>query len=322
VDGVRSEPCDEIREDRLALPLSGSGSAAVTFSPDGRHYVYEVRNQGRLSIVLDGKEIPGDGFKSSFLFSPDSQRSAYVLSEQVGTNEWTTCVVVDGIKGKEFDGSVEDLDFTPDSKQLIYRARAGHYVEHGKTFFVVNGKPQRQYDLILTGFAQGLTGNHLAYVGDRTPLGRKVISWVKDKMRSDAEDQGEQRFLVVDGKETKLPEGTSVEGIGFSPDGKHWGCIVESEKENIALVDGRKVGAYEDKISASKAVIFSPDSHHFAFHADRADECLLVLDGEEKVIEGEWLINSQIEFDSPTHLHGLIMRGYEFIRLEIELGKN
>ena len=153
VDGVRSKGWDEI-DAYGGYPIVGDGRPVVSFSSDSKHYAYEVRNSVKYSIVLDGKEIAGEGDKRFFTFSPDGRRTAYVLLEQVKTNEWATCVVVDGIKGKGFDGTVEYLDFTPDSKRLIYRARLGHYVEHGGEFFVVNGKRQREYDSILMGFSQ------------------------------------------------------------------------------------------------------------------------------------------------------------------------
>ena len=53
-------------------------------------------------------------------------------------------VIIDGKEEKQYDGIVKGtLIFSPDSKHVAYRARAGN-----KQFVVVDGKEEKQYDAL------------------------------------------------------------------------------------------------------------------------------------------------------------------------------
>jgi len=76
------------------------------------------------------------------IVSPDSKQVAYV-AERDGKK----VVVVDGIKGKEYDAvMVGDAFFSPDSKRIAYGARRGRYY-----FVVVDGIEGKKYNAPLPG---------------------------------------------------------------------------------------------------------------------------------------------------------------------------
>ena len=76
----------------------------------------------------------------SFVVSYDSRRVAYI--EESGDKY---AVVLDGKKGKEYEGIYRDwLDFSPDSQRLVYVVMEGD-----KRFVVVDGEEGKRYDDIL-----------------------------------------------------------------------------------------------------------------------------------------------------------------------------
>jgi len=90
---------------------------------------------------------------------------------------------------------------------------------------------------------------------------------------------GQQWFLVVDGK-----VGASIEGIvngtlTFSPDGKRLACAVaKPDRSACLLVDGKRGSDYD----ALGCFEFSPDGKHTAFTAKKGDKNLVVVDGVER----------------------------------------
>ena len=137
---------------------------------------------------MDGKEDKQYDGGAGLLFSPDSQRVAYVAG--VGERQF---VVVDGKEGNQYDGGA-GLLFSPDGQRVAYAAKAGK-----KWLVVVDGKEENQYDRIGEGspiFSPA--GQRVAYVAG------VVEKWV----------------VVVDGKEGNrydviLP--TQNRGIAFDP---------------------------------------------------------------------------------------------------------
>lgn len=300
VDGVESQAWDEI-SDGVGHGFPEGYFDSVRFSPDSKHFVYEARRADEWSIVVDGNEKARGKHLRCLTFSPDSKRTAYVqLLDGDKPDDWKTAVVVDGVVGKAFDGSVESLFFSPDSKRLLYVARRGHFVEEGKQSLFENGVAGKEYDLIYSDDYPVFSpnGKRHAYVALR----------------------GESTFLVLDGKETRISEDGSIVSFTFSPDGKRWACFVETSGKDYVLVDGKRIGSYGIGNAAwSKQIVFSPDSRHFAFQAYHDRTCFLIVDGVEREISGGWLVDSELVFDSPTRLHGLVMRGYHLLRLEVEL---
>lgn len=91
-----------------------------------------------LIVSVDFKSL----IQGSVKISPDSRRVAYVA--KVGNKQ---IVVVDGKKGKQYDGIVSgSLVFSPDSERVAYAAMIGNM-----KFVVVDGKEGKQFNTIVRG---------------------------------------------------------------------------------------------------------------------------------------------------------------------------
>ena len=154
VDGAWSPPYEDV------------GIDPPVFSPDSKHLAYVVHRDGRLAVVLDGKESasyldiaaanaysrqggtmvlgpknpdPEGAKRSGLVFSPDSKRLAYAA----WTAENQMAVVVDGTPGPLVETvSINGIYFSPDSRHVAYvarRAGAWHVVVDGQ---MSNGYPE------------------------------------------------------------------------------------------------------------------------------------------------------------------------------------
>ena len=203
------------------VPIEGIWDNTVEFSPDSRRLAYAAGKPGRAFLVVDGKAGPvHDGIGGSFppglsanrasmqsvsfmqsvssmqsvsvvfgsfvLFSPDSQRVAYLASS--GTKKR---VYVDGKAEEiEMDFLVGGMLFSDDSKRLAYGGR-----RENRFFLVVDGKKGADYDAL---------GN-----GGFSPDGKHIASVAK---------QGDKLVIVVDGQERGKYEMVPA-GPAFRSDG-------------------------------------------------------------------------------------------------------
>jgi len=223
------------------------------FSPDSRRVAYVGSKDGRLRVVLDGKEYkeyPLHGIdEKSLTFSPDSRRFAYIGV----TGEKDRFVVIDRKECEKYR-HVEAPVFSADSKRLAYVA-----VHHsGGNSVVVNGEIGPKYDMILE-MSFSLDGKRLTYMAQRE------FGW----------------SVVLDGRE--LGEGTYPV---FSPDSKRFAYVVTHQKsaypfkKAVAVVDGTEHQEH-DEIIGDK-VFFSPDSRRVAYVVKSRDSCFVVIDGQKQ----------------------------------------
>ena len=133
-------------------------------------------------------------------------------------------------------------------------------------------------------------------------------------------------MVVLDGKELrKSDNGNNDLHMGsftFSPDSRRWAYIGERKGKTYAVISGAEYGPYDylrEPLARDAYIYFSPDSRHFAFHATRDSQQYLVVDGVEHEIQGQWLSNSLLRFDSPTKSHGLVMGKDHIVRIEAEI---
>jgi hypothetical protein len=106
----------------------------IVFNADGSRWCSIGRQAGSKVVLDSGKKSPAyfDAFSAGF--SPDGSKLAFVAVRKDGAAS-KYFVVIDGVPGEEFDRIDATVDWSPDSKTLVYRAFAGR-----KSFFVVNGK--------------------------------------------------------------------------------------------------------------------------------------------------------------------------------------
>lgn len=300
VNGVESAPWDAIN------CLVAPGEEFARFSPDGRHFAFVGMRGDQYFAVVDQKEHP-HAWMGCAVFSPDGNRVAFAQYHEEPGKPALSSVVLNGAPGKAFSGTIEQLVFSPDGQRLAYRVSEGimgasYVVEHG-------GEEFDDYDS--SGeISFSPDSRHLAF------LGRKQGS----------------TFFVIDGQKHLKNEGSDSGGrsdyFTFSPDSQKWAYIAHHDKGMYAVVSGAEFGPYQwlSVPDEEACVYFSPDSRHFAFMACKGDSDtnnygpqLLVVDGVEHAIPGNWLSCSVLRFDSPTLLHGLVMGQERMYRLEVEI---
>jgi hypothetical protein len=176
----------------------------------------------------------------------------------------------------------------------------------------INGRADRKYTEIGPEMKFSADGQHFVYFA-----------------REESRDRKESKFyMVMEGRVTPLGD-APAKAFTFSPDGKHWAMACGGGKPGLlVLVDGKTIGTYYDlelpsNYDSDSAILFSPDSRHVAFRSVAEDKsCSVVVDGVEQKINGRFLFNTGMIFDSPTHLHGLGLRGEQIFRFEVDLLAN
>jgi WD40 repeat protein len=345
---------NEIDEADDVATISGTGSACgICFSPDGQRMAYTIKRADKWIVVSDGGQSPPYatyGTEMSIMFSPDSRRLAYQFGYDIdgrallvidGKTNWlpsgdpgtlllhgNPCafspdgkhfayarfnpsgtaqrckVVIDGTN--EFPGGniVDTLLYSPDSRRLAYKIR----LDDGE-LVAINGHRDKKYTDIGPKMEFSTNGEHFVYFGRQESAPQSQSTY----------------FMIMDGQVIPLG-GAFPKGFIFSPDGKHWAVARAGSKSGLdVLLDGRTVGNYYDlempsPYSQDGAIVFSPDSSHMAFRTFDKDQSYgVVVDGIEQKINGQFLFHTTLVFDSPTHLHGLALRGDQIFRFEIDL---
>lgn len=166
--------------------------------------------------------------------------------------------------------------------------------------------------------------------------------------------RGEEKVVVVDGKEFPAHEG-SAEGMPvWSPDGKRFAYFAAKEGGKLlAVVDGKEGRIWDSVIQQS--FVFSPDSSRYAFVAKDGDSGRIVVDGEpgtafrnvagftfspdgkrfayvgiseqsmSVIVDGVEMatarafIKDSMRFDGPDRVHALKLEGNELVRVQIDL---
>ena len=114
----------------------------LVLSPDGKRIAYRTEN----FIGIDGKEGNIYDWVGKPVFSPDSQRIAYVAKKG---GKWF--VAIDG-KEEVYEDLLDPYSstivsdpivFSPDSQKVAYRAK-----RNNKMFIVVNGKEGKEYNYV------------------------------------------------------------------------------------------------------------------------------------------------------------------------------
>ena len=198
---IQGRPVTELLVD--GRPIARATNLTVHVPPVGDRVVLVVERgdaqsaAGAYSLVVGGQRIPGSESSGypNLIFSPDGKRFAAV-SGMKGTRQR---IVVDGKAGRVYD-AIDSLWFSPDSKHVVYTARANAKI------FVVTDETESE-----VGFAA-----HLNIVPSFTKEGR--VGWMAAT--------GQTNAVVVDGKVTPLNPRVGSFDFSFSPDGKRFAYVL------------------------------------------------------------------------------------------------
>lgn len=202
------------------VPIEGIVDHSLAFSPDSRRLVYAAaKPDTRAYLVLDGKAGPvhdgvggslpygvapnrasgynshpvealGDSSAHAVLFSPDSQRVAY-LARTGPTEKVSQRVYVDGEPDDvELEFLVSGMTFSSDSKRLAYGGRRGN-----RFFLVVDGIKGDEYDA-LGHFEFSADGKHVVFAALK---GKKFVIVLDGKERAEYTSVGAGPVFRSDG---------------------------------------------------------------------------------------------------------------------------
>jgi len=264
-------------------PFPKEVQESAVLSPDGRHLAYIKKADGKMQVVLDGKEMPPLDRAAALTFSPDSQQLAYVAGEGA---EW---FVVVGDRPQNRYSRVGEPVFSPDSKHLAYVA----LLPDKKRTVVIDGQPGRTWDEIFDGLLvwspdsqqlaygarQGdpwfvVAGQQqygpYAYLGSATGL-----VWSPDGRLGFAVLEGNKWTFVLQGQ--KLQTWDNLAEAVFSPEGKRLAYMAQKEGKWSVVLDGQAQQPFD--ALAEGSLLFSPDGKHLAYAARTGRKWSVVVDG-------------------------------------------
>jgi len=250
------------------------------FSPDGRRYVYRAAKGDKQSLVIDGQPdkwvngiVMND--EDNILFSPDSRHVAYVIF-----NGKACKVVQDGNEQDPSFQLIKDLEFSPDSKKLVYKGRIEKKEGREKWCVVVNGKKQSPY-LKVFDLKFSPDSRHLAYVA------------VTDK---------KEMVLVLDGEEVGVHDQYGLPT--FSPDSKKLAYSFRDGKDFHVVVNSNKGPGFSNIYK----FYFSPDASRYAYIAgEKKGHWRVVVDGEAKPVYQK-IGAFKFSLDSSRYAYGAVTK--------------
>ena len=264
-------------------PLPKEVRESAVISPDGRHLAYIKKVDGKMQVVLDGKELTPFDRIAALTFSPDSQQLAYVAGQG---GEW---FVVLGQQPQNRYARVGEPVFSPDGKSLAYVA----LLPEQKRSVIVNNQPGKPWDEIFDGLlVWSPDGSRLAY-GARQGQGWFVVTgqqqygpysylgsatglvWSGDGRLAFSALEGKQWLLLLDGQKQKAYD--NLAELAFSPDGKRLAYMAQSGPQWRVVLDGQEQPPFD--ALGEGTLLFSPDGKHLAYAARSGSKWSVVVDG-------------------------------------------
>ena len=297
-------------------PYEGFSPGGIVFSPDSQRRVCVIKKGVLWVAVISGKEH--EAFPTimtrSWSFSPNSEKVAYVAGvsgkRKGDAFVGEASVVINGEiqqlwnhdETSKRDGLSHEVCFSPDSKRVVYTV-----TQDGKSFFVIDGDPQRAYDGCVSGWANN-------------PLSSKFPEYEKALWRSDAivfsadsqhyayavAAEG-QHLLIYDGQERGRHQAILNSPPVFSHDSKRLVYGAEKGSKQFMVVDWTAMEPYDGLPPIAAA--FSVDSEHIAYVAVSGADYLLVVDSRSWLLKGGPVIGAKLLWDGPGHLHTLVGEG-------------
>jgi len=228
------------------------------FSEDGRRLAYTNKQEGKVSLVLDGKESERHTNISRVVFSPDCRTVAFKATDQ-----GQQTIVINGKAEKPYEG-IGTLQFAPDGRVVYEAMRNKQWVQ------VVGKRESPAFDMPFEMPMISPDGTRMAYIEQHfdTKKSNLIVCNLEMKKRIKGKDydaiarikasKNNSRFAYIVAKNGKQ----AVVSAGF-PD-----TAVLSETE----------GPVFDQILT---LDISDDGAHLAYLARRDKTVLLVKNGVE-----------------------------------------
>jgi hypothetical protein len=244
-------------------------------------------------LVVQGKRVPGSDLEvdliSDIVFSADGKHYA---AKYTNVNN-KAYVFSDGKRGREYQ-TVDDIQFTADSSQLVYHASVNN-----KHFLVVGGNESQGYaSSVLPTFAPA--GSHVGSIINSPTDGvfylldtkaTRVNSRGLEELIFSADgahfafvalDSGMGRHLAIDGVvqpgSNLFPISTKPRGeIAFSPDGKHFAHVATTGNARGIFQDGKFFATPEGNVSQ---LTLTPDGRHLFWVHEYSGALHVYMDGK------------------------------------------
>lgn len=242
------------------------GVTNALFSPDGQHYVYEVREYGNKQfIVLDDKEGPKYDMISDVVFSPNSQNILYK-----GTRNYKPFLVLNNeiVNMEKYDTIRPFYLFTPNN-EIMYEG----YKKAEDAIFLVIGKKEIRFPHDIIGAP--------VFSPDKNAMAYKSINKERDFVAA-----------ISAGNKIQAHQEAYKEigNLVFSPDSKNLSYAACDGEKCFLVINDNREKKYFDKIND---IVWSPDSKNFAYTVIKNDE----FDSStyENKISGEFVVINQKE---------------------------
>lgn len=246
IDGAEGEIFDEVGE--------------PVFSPDGRHVAYEAKRGEKWRIVADNKSSPEcPSYYDNPVFSGDS----------------TKILIIENVADSQKRLVISDLTF---SKM--------HFKDSIGSVIVTNGDKTRIAAIIEQGarkkvvefsFAQPDTAKEGKLYDDI----KHLVMDTKGESVAYVAEQGGVRYLVLSGKEERLPDGDLTVPPVIRPDQKEVGVLwfVKGRAflHQAFHKDGKKENSYEE----TSDLVYNSDGSQHAYAARNGKNWFIVVNGQE-----------------------------------------
>ena len=289
------------RNGRIGKPYQSIG--AIALSPDGEHLAYSATEQDRWRMVIDDLDGPPVEMIGTPVFSPDSRHVAY---EAMIGGKWH--LIVDGNKSAPSPPgyNFHDKFFSSDSSHVI-SIELAEAIDKPVRVTVSDLKLTQQIvkEIPATDFVCNAGKTRMAMIVPQD-VKKKVVEFSFTDAKTVSEgppydavfqqtygpdgvslayvaEKGGARYVVLNGREERLPYRDKIESLVLRPDNRGVGVILSS-KQGYFLYEAFTGAAAKDTTRYVEAanLIYDKNGKRQAYIAKKGkDNIVLVVDGRE-----------------------------------------
>jgi WD40 repeat protein len=210
----------------------GTYSCMLGFTSNSKHVYFTSSesispSSNAARFVFDGKAGPlgAPSGLQSYIFSPDGNHFAYLLTDISTPHSMRTQLFIDG---QPVPYNAGDPQWSADSQHL-YTKRNVSVSNASVTDVLLDGKPFMRAEWVML------------YI---PPVGNMVVALVKRGVNRAPTTS----FLVIGGKEvpgSEITGNAGIKNVAFSPDGKHYSAVYQdANQRSWVFSDGKKGETY------------------------------------------------------------------------------